>query len=134
MNENESAAMWKLYSSSSEAVCIRSTYRRLRLCLPQCVLVGEVNYINYEIEFRLDERIPKDHLLRRIDGFVTAVLADMANSGITVRRRSQPFFDSIDPQQTSTGVSISMFRPLAGLPFHHLTPCNSDDAGKVISP
>jgi hypothetical protein len=25
--------------------------------------------------FRLDERIPKDHLLRRIDGFVTPVLA-----------------------------------------------------------
>ena len=28
-------------------------------------------------EFRLDERIPKNHLLRRIDVFVTAVLGDM---------------------------------------------------------
>src|ERR1700721_4292356 len=28
-------------------------------------------------EFRLDDRIPKDHLLRRIDGFVTAALADV---------------------------------------------------------
>jgi len=28
-------------------------------------------------QFRLDERVPKDHLLRRIDGFVTAALADM---------------------------------------------------------
>jgi hypothetical protein len=28
-------------------------------------------------EFRLDERVPKDHLLRRIDGFVIAALADM---------------------------------------------------------
>ena len=28
-------------------------------------------------EFRLDERIPRDHLLRRIDGFVTAALADI---------------------------------------------------------
>jgi hypothetical protein len=27
-------------------------------------------------EFRLDDRIPKDHLLRRIDVFVTAALAD----------------------------------------------------------
>src|SRR5579871_3476871 len=26
MNEYESAAMWKLYSSSSEAVCVQSTY------------------------------------------------------------------------------------------------------------
>jgi hypothetical protein len=48
MNEHESAAMWKLYSSSSEAVCIRSTYRRLRQCLPKIVMVGEVNYINWE--------------------------------------------------------------------------------------
>ena len=50
MNEHESAAMWKLYSSSNEAVCVRSTYRRLRQSLPQCVFVGEVNYINYETE------------------------------------------------------------------------------------
>jgi hypothetical protein len=50
MNEHESAAMWKLYSSSDEAVCIRSTYRRLRMCLPECVFVGEVSYINYETE------------------------------------------------------------------------------------
>ena len=28
-------------------------------------------------EFRLDDRVPKNHLLRRIDVFVTAVLADM---------------------------------------------------------
>ena len=28
-------------------------------------------------QFRLDERVPKDHLLRRIDGFVTTALADI---------------------------------------------------------
>jgi transposase len=28
-------------------------------------------------QFRLDERVPKEHLLRRIDGFVSAALADM---------------------------------------------------------
>jgi hypothetical protein len=50
MNEHESAAMWKLYSNSNEAVCIRSTYRRLRQCLPLCLMVGEVNYINYETQ------------------------------------------------------------------------------------
>jgi hypothetical protein len=48
MNEQESAAMWKLYSSSNESVCIQSTYRRLRLCLPQCIFIGEVSYIDYE--------------------------------------------------------------------------------------
>jgi hypothetical protein len=47
MNEHESEAMWKLYSTSNEAVCIRSTYRRLRQCLPRSIKIGEVNYINY---------------------------------------------------------------------------------------
>ena len=28
-------------------------------------------------EFQLDQRVPKDHLLRRIDFFVTAALADV---------------------------------------------------------
>jgi hypothetical protein len=51
MNEHESAAMWKLYSSSNEAVCIRSSYRRLRQCLPMFVHIGEVKYINYDGEF-----------------------------------------------------------------------------------
>ena len=50
MNEHESAAMWKLYSSSNEAVCVQSTYRRFRGCLPPCVLIGEVNYIDYETQ------------------------------------------------------------------------------------
>ena len=39
-------------------------------------------------KFRLDDRIPKDHLLRRIDGFVTPVLADM-------RERLQPYYSVI---------------------------------------
>jgi hypothetical protein len=50
MNEHESAAMWKLYSNSNEAVCIQSTYRRLRCALPECAMIGEINYINYEIQ------------------------------------------------------------------------------------
>ena len=39
-------------------------------------------------EFRLDDRIPKDHLLRRIDGFVTAALAD-------VHERLEPYYSEI---------------------------------------
>jgi len=50
MNEHESAALWKVYASANEAVCIQSTYRRLRLCLPQCVMIGEVSYIDYETQ------------------------------------------------------------------------------------
>src|SRR6201993_2762568 len=47
-------------------------------------------------EFRLDDRVPKDHLLRRIDGFVTTALAD-------VHGRLEPYYSeigrpSIDPE------------------------------------
>src|SRR5215472_8784349 len=47
-------------------------------------------------QFRLDERIPKDHFLRRIDGFVTAALAD-------VHERLEPYYSeigrpSVDPE------------------------------------
>ena len=45
-------------------------------------------------QFRLDERVPKDHLLRRIDRFVTPALADMherlqpyGSDGSRIRRR-----------------------------------------------
>ena len=47
-------------------------------------------------QFRLDERVPKDHLLRRIDRFVTAALAD-------IHDRLEPHYSeigrpSIDPE------------------------------------
>lgn len=47
-------------------------------------------------QFRLDERVAKDHLLRRIDRFVTPVLADL-------RERLQPYYSeigrpSVDPE------------------------------------
>jgi transposase len=47
-------------------------------------------------QFRLDDRVPKDHLLRRIDGFVTTALAD-------IHGRLRPTYSeigrpSIDPE------------------------------------
>ena len=47
-------------------------------------------------QFRLDERVPKDHLLRRIDWFVTASLAD-------IHERLEPHYSeigrpSVDPE------------------------------------
>jgi hypothetical protein len=51
MNNNESAAMWKLYGKTNEAIAIQSTYARLCECLPEQAYVGKVHYINYETEF-----------------------------------------------------------------------------------
>lgn len=39
MNERESAAMWKLYARTNEAVAIQSSYARLRDCPPSRVIV-----------------------------------------------------------------------------------------------
>jgi hypothetical protein len=48
MNECESAAMWKVYSTSKEAVCVQTTYLRLREALAEDVYIGKVSYISYE--------------------------------------------------------------------------------------
>jgi len=55
---------------------------------------GEQGSLFYQ--FRLDERVPKDHLLRRIDRFVTPSLAD-------IHERLQPYYSeigrpSVDPE------------------------------------
>ena len=47
-------------------------------------------------EFRLEDRIPENHLLRRIDVFVTAVLADL-------HKELEPYYSdigrpSVDPE------------------------------------
>jgi hypothetical protein len=47
INEDESAAMWRSYTRTEEAVCIQSTYERLRNCLDNSVFIGLVQYENY---------------------------------------------------------------------------------------
>jgi hypothetical protein len=48
MNECESAAVWKLYSTAKESVCVQTTYARLRGVLDEDVYIGTINYISYE--------------------------------------------------------------------------------------
>jgi len=48
-NQYESSAMWRLYTSVNDAICIRSTYRQLWDCLPnKACFLGEVSYLDYE--------------------------------------------------------------------------------------
>lgn len=49
-NDVESEAMWKLFSASTNAVSLRTTFRRLRSALPSYVGVGVVHYIDYRRE------------------------------------------------------------------------------------
>jgi hypothetical protein len=50
MNERDSAAMWRLYTSLDESICIKATYANLCDALPLQVRVGVVQYIDYEKE------------------------------------------------------------------------------------
>ena len=48
MSDYESAAMWKLYAKSNEAIAIQTSYENLVNSLPESVYVGLVQYIDYE--------------------------------------------------------------------------------------
>jgi hypothetical protein len=55
MSEFESAAMWKLYARTEEAICIRSTFAKLDSLLPSDVYAGKITYVPYEsAEFPID--------------------------------------------------------------------------------
>jgi hypothetical protein len=54
MNEQESAAMWRLYAQTNEAIAIQSTYRQLYDCLPSTAFVSQVRYIDFDTEW-MDE-------------------------------------------------------------------------------
>lgn len=51
INENESAAMWKLYSSTNQGIAITSTFERLKASFDcftaDVVFIGKVKYIDY---------------------------------------------------------------------------------------
>jgi hypothetical protein len=49
MNEHESAAMWKLYARTNEAIAICSTFQKLWDALDDTCYVGKVNYIDYDV-------------------------------------------------------------------------------------
>ena len=48
INDVESAAMWRLYAVTSQAVALQSTYERLRGCLPDAIFTGQIQYLDYE--------------------------------------------------------------------------------------
>lgn len=50
MNEHESPAMWRLYGKSDETIAIKSSYSALVQCLDESCYVGQVIYLNYEID------------------------------------------------------------------------------------
>lgn len=58
MNNQESAAMWKLYAKSNEAIAIRSTFKKLNDVLDTKCYLGTVYYVDYDNHW-----IPESNLL-----------------------------------------------------------------------
>lgn len=50
LSEYESDAMWKLYGGTNNCVAVRSTFARLKACLPKHAWVGLVSYIDYNTQ------------------------------------------------------------------------------------
>lgn len=50
MNGGESAAMWRLYARTEEAVALRTTYRQLQDALDEECVIGLVRYLDYGTE------------------------------------------------------------------------------------
>jgi hypothetical protein len=66
MSDYESAAMWKLYAKTNEAVCIQTTYQKLREVMPDFVKIGTVSYVDYEKEWIPEGNIYHPFLYKRI--------------------------------------------------------------------
>ncbi len=48
MNDNESAAMWQLYSKSNEGIAVKSTFGLLDKCIGTRCYMGQVKYLDYD--------------------------------------------------------------------------------------
>lgn len=51
MNNQESAAMWKLYLNSNEGIAVQSTFKKLKDCLNESDLsihLGTIKYVDYD--------------------------------------------------------------------------------------
>lgn len=67
MNEDESAALWKLYAQSNEGIAIQSTYALLRACLPDRIGIGPVAYIDYNRSFVSEDNALLPAMFKRME-------------------------------------------------------------------
>ncbi len=89
-NDFESAAMWTLYSKSSESVCVQSTYQRLVLALEEQSEVGMVQYVDY-LNYFIPEYDPYLAFFHKRKSFeheneIRAIIKNLSESEIGVGR------------------------------------------------
>lgn len=111
MNEHESAAMWKLYAATNEAVAICTRYSSLVAALDKKVLMGQVHYIDYETA-----TIPEDNsfwpfMFKRMsfshENEVRAVISDLERKFDFVGGAAE----SVNPQKLIEKIYIAPDAP-----------------------
>jgi len=65
INNNESAAMWKVYAKSSDAICVRTNYNALVSVLPDDVCTGVIRYIDYGSDMIENRNLLSPFLVKR---------------------------------------------------------------------
>lgn len=66
MNEHESAALWKIYSSSYDAIAIQSRYKLLKENMPTQAIIGKVTYIDYNNIKEIDYKYFRPSYFKRL--------------------------------------------------------------------
>lgn len=81
MNEHESAAMWKAYTTTNEAIAICSTFEKLYESLDETCNVGKVNYIDFDCDSFSNYDFVNPFIHKRLsfkhEDEVRAVIADI---------------------------------------------------------
>jgi hypothetical protein len=122
MNESESAAMWRLYARTEEAICIQSTYKRLRESLDEApceerdlVFLGTVEYIDYEGGSLPDDENQLHHLVHKRRSFehereLRALVWRMPRSpdGATIKLPADPSKEDFPEDLPKDGIWVKL--------------------------
>ena len=65
ISNHESAAMWKLYAQTKEAIAIQTTYDKLHLLMPSECYIGELTYIDYKYDVIPISNSFNPHMIKR---------------------------------------------------------------------
>ena len=67
MNDNESMAMWNIYSQRNHGICIQTTLLTLKDALPAQVMMGAVEYLDYSSDsfFTKERKLVTPFLFKR---------------------------------------------------------------------
>jgi len=65
ISNHESAAMWKLYAQSNEAIAIQTTYEKLHALMPDDCFIGELSYIDYRNDVIDVSNTLNAHMIKR---------------------------------------------------------------------